>query len=129
MKKCLKHEAGFTLIELIVFIMISGLLMSTMLVGMVTTLRTMPATHNQWVAIQSARQCMEWFIGQRRANGYNAFACPSTAVPAACNVPSGYSISASINCASWNGDSSYKTVTVTVSGKGQASLSMQLGDY
>ncbi len=48
--------------------------------GANTVLRRSPTTHFQQVALQTAQQCMEWFVGQRHLNGYDAFTCPSTPV-------------------------------------------------
>lgn len=123
------HQQGFTLIEILVFIVVSSLLMSTILLGAMTALRSAPGVHQQWVAMQTARQCMEWFLEQRRLNGYTALSCPSTPSASACSAPSGFSVSTSISCTTWNSDTSYKTITVTVSGLANASLSAQIGDY
>jgi prepilin-type N-terminal cleavage/methylation domain-containing protein len=122
-------QHGFTLIEVLVFIVISGLLMSVILLGSNLALRQAPSVHQQWVAIQSAQRCMEWFLQQRRMKGFTALTCPSTPTAAACSVPSGYSINTSIACTTWQGDSTYKTITVSVSGLASASLSVQIGDY
>lgn len=125
----MSRQAGFTLIEILVFIVVSSLLMSVILVGANTAMRDAPSTHNQWVAIQTARRCMEWFLQQRQLNGYSALTCPSTPSAAACSTPSGYSVSTSVACTTWNSDSGYKTLTVSVSGKSTATLSTQLGEY
>jgi type II secretory pathway pseudopilin PulG len=121
--------SGFTLIELLVFIVISGLVMSTLLIGALQTLRKVPTTHFQWVAIETAQRCMEWFLDQRRINGYATLTCPSTPSPTACSAPSGYSVSTSITCTTWNSDSNYKTITVSVTGLASVSLTTMVGDY
>ena len=61
---------GFTLIELVLFIIITSLVGSTILLAMITALEKIPSTYQQGVALQTARQCMEWFIGQRRIKRY-----------------------------------------------------------
>ncbi len=122
-----KSASGFTFIEIIVFIIVSSLLMSTFLLSARTALLAAPATHYQWVAMETARQCMEWFLGQRRFNGYTTLTCPSTPTATACAVPSGFSISTSVACTTWNSDSNYKTITVSVTGLATASLSVQVG--
>lgn len=121
--------AGFTLIEVLVFIVVSSLLMTTILLSATTALNSIPAVQNQFVAIQTARQCMEWFLEQRRLNGYTALTCPSTPSASACSAPSGFTVNNTVSCTTWNTDSNYKTITVTVSGLGNASLSAQIGDY
>ncbi len=114
--------------ELLVFIIITSLLMSTMLLGMTTALRQMPSIHQQWIASQVARGCMEWFLQQFRLNGYTIYACPSTPSTSACSAPSGYTMTTTISCTTWNSDSTYKTIQVAVSGLGNASLSAQIGN-
>ena len=122
-------QRGFTLIEALVFIVVSGLLLSVLLLGSVTALRNAPNVHQQWLAMQLARQCMEWFIEQRRLNGYTTFSCPSTPSVSACAAPSGFSVNTSVSCTTWNSDTHYKTITITVSGLANTSLSAQVGDY
>ncbi len=123
-----RHQDGFALIEAVVFIIVTGILLSTLFLSSTTALRNSPTAHQQWIALQTARQCMEWFLGQRRFNGYTALSCPSTPSSSACVVPSGFSVSTSVACTTWNGDPNYKTITVSVSGLSSASLSMQIGD-
>jgi type II secretory pathway pseudopilin PulG len=120
---------GFTLIELIIFIIISALLAKTILLSLVTIGQNTPAIHAQVIATQTANQCMEWIIGQRRLNGYTSFTCPSTPTPSVCTAPSGYSISTSISCTTIGTDTNYQTVTVTVSGLGGAVLTTLFGEY
>lgn len=127
--KILKVLSGFTLIELLVFIVISSLVMSTVLLGALQTLRTVPSIHYQWVAIETAQRCMEWFLDQRRLNGYSSLTCPSTPAPAACSAPSGYAVSSSISCTTWNTDANYKTITVSVSGLASVTLTAMVGEY
>jgi len=124
-----KKIQGFTYIELLVFVIVTSLLMTVILLGATQTLRNTPTVHHQWVAVQTARKCMEWFLDQRRLNGYSSLSCPSTPAASACSAPSGFSVSNSISCTTWNSDSNYKTITVTVSGLANATLSVQIGDY
>lgn len=118
----MKKSSGFTLIEVLIFIVISSLLASAILIAFVTSLEKTPTVHQQLVASLTAKKCMEWFIGQNRMNGYSTLSCPSTPSPTMCSAPSGYSISSSISCTTISGDSNYKTITVTVSGLGDATL-------
>jgi len=125
----MNRQQGFSLIEVLVFIVVTSLMMSTFLLGANTAMKNSPTLHQQWVAMQTARQCMEWYLDQRRLNGYASLTCPSTPTDAACSAPSGLSVSTSISCTTWNSDTEYKTITVTVSGNANASLSAQIGDY
>lgn len=123
-----RHIQGFTLIEVIVFIIITGLVMSTLFVGATFALRSSPEVHEQWVALQAARGCMEWFVQQRRLNGSSQFNCNSSSLPTSfCPVEAGYTITATLTCPTWNSDS-YKMITVTVAGLSNVSLSTQFGD-
>lgn len=123
------RASGFTLIEILVFIIVSSLLMSVVLIGAVTALRSSPSVHQQWIAVQTARKCMEWYLDQRLLNGYAALSCPSTPAAGLCTAPADFNASASVSCTTWNGDSAYKTITVNVTGLASASLSAQVGDF
>ena len=120
---------GFTLIEVLVFIIVTSLLISVLLLGSTAALTKEPEVQKQWKAMQVARQCMEWFLSQRRLNSYSTWSCPSTPSAALCPSTSEFSVTTSISCTTWNSDTHYKTITVTVSGSANASLSAQIGDY
>lgn len=125
----LEHHHGFTLIELVAFIIISGLLGSTILLALITVLQKTPTLFQQQVALQTSSQCMEWFIGQRHLNGFSSITCPSTTVPGFCTTPSGYTLSVNIACTTIGSDSQYKTITVTTSGLGDATISTLIAEY
>lgn len=125
----MKHESGFTLIEIILVIVIVGMLSGTIVSMLLPIAKDTPAIIKNAAAAQTARQCMEWFIGQRNLNNYSSVPCPSSSVPAFCLVPAGFSIAAQVNCTTISGDSGYKTVTITVSGAGDATLTTLLADY
>ncbi len=125
----MNKQSGFTLIELVVFIVVSGLLMGTILLGVNAALNKTPQVHEQWVAINTASGCMETLLEQRRLSGYSVFSCPSTPSTSACVLPSGYTLSASVSCTTWDSDTNYKTMTVSVGGLADASLSTQIGNF
>jgi type II secretory pathway pseudopilin PulG len=125
----MKKYLGFTLIELLIFIIVTSILASTILLTFVTVLQKTPTVHNQMVATQTAQQCMEWFIGQRRINKFSSLSCPSSPSPSICTAPTGFSITNNIACTTINSDSNYKTITVTVSGNGDAVLTALIADY
>jgi type II secretory pathway pseudopilin PulG len=124
----MKKQQGFTLIELIMFIIVTSILATTILLAFVTALNKTPVVLQNMIADQVAKQCMEWFVGQRRMNGYNSITCNST-TPTFCSAPSGYTISTSCNTTTISGDSNYETIAVTVSGLGNASLSYLMAVY
>lgn len=122
-------EMGFTLIELILFIIITGILASTILLSSVTALSKNPRIHSQYIAAVTAERCLEWIIGQRRLNGYSALTCPSSSTPSFCTAPSGFTISTDITCTTLNTDAAFKTVTITVDGPGSIVTTTLLADY
>jgi type II secretory pathway pseudopilin PulG len=130
----MNKQCGFTLIELIVFITGTSILASTLLLTFQLTLRNTPPVHYDLLATQLADQCMEGFIGERRLLGYSAaaLACSATPpLPSVCTSLTGYSISATILCSpTLSGDSTTsKTVTVTVTGLGNATLTSLIANY
>jgi type II secretory pathway pseudopilin PulG len=130
----IKSQRGFTLIELVIFIVGTSILVGTLMMTFQMALRNTPPVHYALIATQLADQCMEGFIGERRLLGYNApgLACSgSPTLPTVCTTLTGYSVSATITCApTLAGDTiTSKTVTVTVSGLGSATLYTLLADY
>jgi Tfp pilus assembly protein PilE len=125
---------GFTLIELILFIAITSILASTILLGFKVILLGVPAVHYDVVATELADQCMEGFIGERRLLSYtNALLACSTSptLPAVCTGLTGYAVAATITCTPiLAGDTvTSETVTVTVTGLGNATLTTLLASY
>lgn len=126
----MKKLSGFSFIELIVFIVVTAILSTTILLAFVTALQKTPLDRQQIIATQTAQQCMEWYLGQRRLNGFSAITCSaSPPTPTMCTLPAGYSFSNSITCTTINSDTNYKLITVTVSGAGDASLQSLIADY
>lgn len=125
----MKKQQGFTLIEIVVFITVTGTMISALFIAYSTGLLKTPALLRNIIARQTAQQCMEWFIGQRRLKDYSTISCPSATVPSFCTNPSGYSLAVNISCTTINGDANYKTITVTVSGNGHAQLTSQIANY
>ena len=119
---------GFTLIEILVFIVVSSLLMSVMLIGINTALRSTPTIHNQWQAIRLARQCIDWYYRLREVEGYSysGLACGATA---ACGTLPGFGVIATITCNPWNNDPDYKTITVNVTGLSSITMTGLIGDF
>ncbi|MCK4870658.1 MAG: type II secretion system protein [Gammaproteobacteria bacterium] len=131
----MKHK-GFTLIELIVFIVVMALLAGSILIGYLTILKYVPKVGQQMAATQTAVSCMEWYLGQRYTKGFNfnGQSCPGgadTNVPAYCSnlLKSGYTLSTNINCTTIDSDPNYKLITVTVGGSADAKLSLLVADY
>jgi type II secretory pathway pseudopilin PulG len=131
--KSIKSNNGFTLIEVIIFTIVMGIIGVTILASFNTLLKGMPTPWRQTVANQAAKNCLEWYLQQRYINGFSATTlnCPSTSVPSFCTVPNGYTISTNVACTQLYGDtgSNYKTITVTVGGLANATLAVLLAYY
>ncbi len=128
----MKKQVGFTLIEVLLLIIVSSILAMTILLSLQTATKNMPNQLYNMTATQTAKLCLEWFVGQRRlqwGNGYLSVTCPSTAVPFTCVAPSGYTLSVDIACTTINSDANYKTITITVTGSGNATLSALIANY
>jgi type II secretory pathway pseudopilin PulG len=125
----MKNNSGFTLIELLLFIVITSILAKTILVFFGAELKSNPTVHNQLVAIETASQCMEWFVGQNSLNGYSSITCPSAVVPAFCTTPAGFTLAVACAATTIASDTNYKTITVTISGNADLVLTTILGQY
>ncbi len=128
---------GFSLLELLVFIVVVGLMgvalfgaFSGALLGAGERERSMRATH-------LAQERLELILAQKQAVGFSAFTAasydPCTSAPpathASCSaIPAGYVVSAAL-AGDWGGDVNYKVITVTVSGLGSAQLQALVADY
>lgn len=129
----MNKQHGFTLIELIIFIIVTTILGTTVFIAANNALINLSKTLYQAVASETAKQCMEYYIGQRRLNGYSTLDganCTSPlTTPSICTPPSGYALVA--NCVNTNisGDSNYNTITVSVTGPGNANLTYLIGNY
>lgn len=122
----MKKFSGFTLIELIIFIVVSGVLATTILLSFFVMLQKTPIIHQEMLATQAAKACMEWYIGQRRINGFSSIACNSS-VPTLCVAPSGYTTT--VACGIYTGDASYEQITVTITGLGATTLNTLIAKY
>jgi Tfp pilus assembly protein PilE len=130
----IKQQRGFTLIELIIFIVATSILASTLLLSYQMTLTNTQAVHNDAIAIQLADQCMEGFIAERRLLGYsnaNLACSASPTLPSVCTSLTGFTVSAAITCSpTLSGDTvTSRTVTVSVSGNGSATLTSLIANY
>jgi prepilin-type N-terminal cleavage/methylation domain-containing protein len=124
----IKKRNGFTLIEMIVFILISSILGSTLLVSLNSLLLKTPAIQNQQIATNLASQCMSWLQTQYRMTGYASFSCPTTLLAnqsTFCPATSGkFATTVTVICTTFNSDTNYKTINVSVSGPANANLSL-----
>jgi Tfp pilus assembly protein PilE len=127
----MRKLCGFTLIELIIFLIIMGIIALTVLEAFNMLYKTFPSSKNNILAIQKATGCMEWFVGQR-FNKNIGFTGIANNPPANFCPPSsgGYNIQTTLNNITIGGDNlNFKKVVVTVSGAGSATLSMIIANY
>lgn len=118
---------GFTLIELIIFIVIVSIMGVALISAFSASTRGAPDAGLITQATQIAQERMELVMAQRRAVAFAAFADPCPG-PAACVPPAGYNVAVFI-APSWNGDANYKQVTVSVSGLATATATSIVANY
>lgn len=127
----MKKSQGISLIELIIFIVIMGILAGAILFPGISVFKSVGTVHGLNVAAQSATRCMEWYLGRRHISGFANISCPSSIVPAICTVPSGYTIAVEVSCGNSTGDLNYKIVNVSVDNNNitPVGLSLQIANY
>jgi type II secretory pathway pseudopilin PulG len=121
--------SGFTLIELVIFVVITSIIASTIFIAEKTSLIGSPSATKQIAANMLAQQCMEKLLGSRRLKGYNTLSCPSSPSGTLCSTSGGYTVTANVTCTTLNGNSNFKTITVTVSGNATAKLQTLIANY
>jgi type II secretory pathway pseudopilin PulG len=126
------HARGATLIELIAFIIIVGVLVSGLAAGLSGTLRGSTASRPVTQALQLAQERMELIRGQKEVLGFSGFTaatydpCALGSAHPACNTTFGYTVTPDpLDEAGlcMGGDINYKCITVTVTDASGATLS------
>lgn len=129
----MKKHNGFTLIELVMFILITSILASSILLSYVGALGNSPTLLQNTIASQTVKQCAEWYLAQRRLNGYSnvsgAHCTNPLTINGFCTKPAGYTLTGTCAPTTVRGDTNYETITLSVGGNGSASLSFLLGKY
>jgi len=123
----MNQESGFTLIELIVFIIIIGVIATGLFLAFNVSLEKQPDMQATEIANHLARQRMDIILGQRSMLGFSSYADPCPG-PAICNSVPGYAVSSSIQN-NWGGNTAYNIISVTVSGKANANLQTVVANY
>jgi type II secretory pathway pseudopilin PulG len=109
---------GFSLIEVVVFIVVVGVLLAGLVTAFSSSLRSSPRAGELDLVAELAQQRMELILAQRRAAGFTALAdpCVPGPGPAACVPPAGYTVASGI-ATGWGADpSNFKVITVSVTG-------------
>lgn len=119
---------GFSLIEVIVFIVILGVLMAALVIAFASPLLSSPDAGRLDLAAELAQQRMELILAQRRAAGFAAFADPCPG-PVICTPPTGYAVTSSIVAGYGADPTNYKIITVNVSGTSAISATALVANY
>jgi type II secretory pathway pseudopilin PulG len=114
----MKKQKGVTLIELVIFIIVLGIIVTGILMSFGVALRKSPDIDRASRAVELAQQRMDLIVGLRKMNGFDSITtdpCEDPSPPNACTIPSGYTITTTIG----DGDNpwvapDYKVVTITV---------------
>jgi prepilin-type N-terminal cleavage/methylation domain-containing protein len=122
---------GYSLIELLIFIVVIGIIATSIIFPLYTVIQGTPSLQRQNIANAAATKCAEYFLGERYLHGFHSTSlnCPNTTTPSYCTVPNGYIVKVNLRCTTINGDPDYKTVDINVEGKGNAHISLLLADY
>jgi type II secretory pathway pseudopilin PulG len=128
MKKKQSKHSGISLIEMIVFISVIGIVAVGILNTFSAALIESAKSQNVFIGYGLAMQRMEIILGQRRIVGHQSdptqYDICASSPPAVCGTtPSGYTVSATLVN---NGDT--QDITVTVGGSANYSLSMQVSN-
>lgn len=125
---------GFTLIEIVVFIIVLSLVAIMMMIGMNMSLKGSPDVTRETQAIILAQQRMEIIAGQRLNFGFPFFADPCGAGPfpdILCGegaFANGYTVSSTIT-PSWSGNPDLTLIVVNVTGPATFTLTSLVGNH
>lgn len=117
-----RHDRGVTLIELIAFIVIVGVLVSGLVGGFSATMRGSGTPRQLTQALQYAQERMELIRAQKDRLGFAGFTaatfdpCLTGSTHPACSSTPGYSVTPAFDAtgACLGGNTNYKCITVTV---------------
>ncbi|MBI4357076.1 MAG: type II secretion system protein [Gammaproteobacteria bacterium] len=119
--------SGFTLIELILTIVVLGLIGVSILMPMSTSLQHSPTVSQLEVAIELAKQRMDIVLARKHKQGFYSYTDPCPG-PSLCTPPSGYMVTRS-TVTSWQSNTNFHEITVTVSGDGDAVVKTLVTGY
>lgn len=125
----MKKNGGFTLVELLIFIVLVGIVIG-IFITLNFSLRYIHKVDPQTAAINLAVQRMELILEQKKLLGFDSFQDPCQVNPSlnSCAVPTGYVVNATIDL-NWQGDTNYKVITVQITGDGDAILKTLVAKY
>jgi prepilin-type N-terminal cleavage/methylation domain-containing protein len=120
-----RRARGFTLIEMVIFMVIAGIAGVALLQMFSRTMPGSPAPAQLTQATQLAQERMELILGRRDAVGYGALndPCVGGTPPAICTNVFGYTVTVNgvSSAVAWNGNptTDFKLISVTVSLNGR----------
>lgn len=132
------HSAkGYSLVELVIFIVIMGIIGAALFTGFSAALSGTSASTGNADPMQLAQQRMELVLAQKRALGFTGFtaatfdpctSAPPSTLPVCTGIPAGYSVNTAL-ANNWGGDINYKVITVSVTGPTRATLTALVANY
>ncbi len=127
----IRRSAAFSLLEMIIFIVVLGVLMASIVAAMSSSLRNSPQAGGLDAAAELAQQRMELILGQRRAVGFAGFAdpCNPGPGPAICTPPAGYAVASTIVSGFGADLTNYKVVSVNVTGTAAITATALVANY
>ena len=127
------QQKGISLIELIVFILVMGLIVTTILIGMDRVLTGVGIPRAVETASQLSLARMDIILAARESTGFESLVdpCSSAAPPEVCTALSQFAQTEGININTTiaNDGSNYKLITVAASGKASATLQSRVAHY
>lgn len=127
----MRRQQGYSLIELIIFIIILGLIAGTLLVSMNQSLQKSPVISRVATALDLAQQRMDVILGQKQLVGFTSFSdvCLTSAALPFCVSDPDYVISSAVSVGFGINTVDYKVVTVDVSGAASVTLTGLITNY
>lgn len=127
-----KKQLGLSLIELVVFIVIIGIISTGLLAGLSQALKFSDIPRNVSAASFLANARMQIILMNRSVNGYSSLNDPCTATPslAICTPLSSYATANNLTVSSptFSG-SNPKTITINVTGTASATINASVYNY
>ena len=123
---------GFTLVELIVFIVVMGFILATVLLPLSTMLQHSNQQQNATVGVELAQGRMDVLVADKINDGFAAIpigANPCTSpVCTTLPLPPGVTITTNVT-SGYEGSTNYKVATVTVNGDAANEITLLLANY
>lgn len=121
---------GFTLIELVIFIVISSILVTGLWITFALSNMATYRLYQNLFATNALNYCMEDYVYTRRVRGYSYVSGANCTSPLTllveCGTPAGFTLSGSCVATTIGGDSSFVTITLTITGPANVNTSASI---